>query len=111
MGRANDLLGIPQIGIGYSNGIQRRHPGSLQKKRDHNELVEIIRQYKAAGKNERETYNELQEIWLAFGFDEDDGSEPNPVRDNLELVMELVWGFCPQGRAIWGKSLSNEDFS
>lgn len=80
---------------------------SLKEKPDHKSLVEIIRRHKAAGKSQRETYNELEEIWLQFGFDEDDGGGANPLRDELEYALELTWGFCPAGAKIWETSLTN----
>ena len=36
------------------------------------------------------------------------GTEADPVRDDLEYVMEIVWGYCSSEAAIWETSLRNE---
>jgi hypothetical protein len=70
-------------------------------------LLDIVRQFKAGGGAQREAYETLQAIWLEFGFDSDEGDEANPLRDKLEYVMEVVWGFCSPGASIWDGTLSN----
>lgn len=70
-------------------------------------LLDAVRQFKTGGGTQREAYETLQAIWLEFGFDSDEGKELNPLRDNLEYVMEVVWGFCSPGASIWDGSLSN----
>jgi len=72
------------------------------------ELLTLVRDYKAKGLSQREAYDELQELWLSYGFDDDDHDGVNSIRDNLEYVMEVVWGFCPAGRALWEGSLSQQ---
>jgi len=79
---------------------------ALQRGVDHESLLNIVRRHKQLGLTQRETYDVLQEIWHEKGFDVDDG-EHNPLRDNLEYVMEIVWGFCSAGRGIWDTSLTN----
>lgn len=76
---------------------------------DHEELIELVLQFKADGIGQREAYDRLQEIWLEYGFDDDDGESRNVIRDNLEYVMEIVWGFCPTASQIWEGSLSRQD--
>jgi hypothetical protein len=71
------------------------------------ELLDLVRDYKTKGLSQRAAYDELQELWLSCGFDDDDGGE-DPVRDNLEYVMEVVWGFCPAGQELWEGSLSQQ---
>jgi hypothetical protein len=71
-------------------------------------LLELVRQHKRAGLEQRAAYDELQEVWLEFGFDNDSHDGENATRDNLEYLMEVVWGFCPAGIAIWPTSLSPE---
>jgi hypothetical protein len=78
----------------------------LEAGADDSELVSLVRRFKAGGLSQRDAYDQLHELWLAYGFDDD--TDESPRRDNLEYVMEIVWGFCPAGRAIWDGSLSNE---
>ena len=75
---------------------------------EYDELLALVRQCKTDGLSQRETYDQLQELWLKYGFDDDDGGD-NPIRDNLEYVMEIVWGFCPDPRQIWESSLSRQN--
>ena len=63
-------------------------------------------QFKAGGGSQREAYETLQAIWLKLGFDTDEGEADNTLRNNLEYVMEVVWGFCSPGASIWDGSLS-----
>jgi hypothetical protein len=79
----------------------------LEAGADDSGLVALVRRFKADGLSQREAYDQLHALWLEYGFDDDDTDE-SPLRDNLEYVMEIVWGFCPAGRAIWDGSLSNE---
>jgi len=80
----------------------------LERGTDHGELLALVRTYKARGLSQREAYDQLQELWMEFGFDDDDG-EDDPIRDNLEYVMQIVWGFCPDGARIWEDSLSTHN--
>ncbi len=73
----------------------------------HEELVEVVLRYKATGGTQREAYDQLHELWLELGFDEDESNQPNPQRDELEYVMELVWGFCSSEKTLWETSLSS----
>ncbi|MEX0701679.1 MAG: hypothetical protein WD069_06235 [Planctomycetales bacterium] len=70
-------------------------------------LLELVRRHKASGLAQRDAYDALQELWQEYGFHDDDQTE-SEVRNNLEYVMENVWGFCPAAAAIWPESLSNE---
>jgi hypothetical protein len=72
------------------------------------DLLDVVRDYKSNGLSQREAYDELQELWLSYGFDDDDRDGVNPLRDNLEYAMEVVWGFCPSGQGIWDGSLSQQ---
>jgi hypothetical protein len=71
------------------------------------ELKEIVLRYKTSGGTQRDAYDHLHELWLELGFDEDESDAPNPQRDELEYVMEIVWGFCSSDKALWEKSLSS----
>ena len=73
----------------------------------HPELVDIVLRYKDSGGTQREAYDQLHELWLELGFDEDESVQPNLVRDELEYLMELVWGFCSSDKALWETSLSS----
>jgi len=87
--------------------MKREFQDALERGATHDSLVEIVRRHKQGGMTQRQSYDALQEIWLEKGFDDDDGEEENPVRDELEAVMEIVWGFCPSQRAIWDTPLSD----
>lgn len=78
---------------------------ALGRRADHEALLDIVRRYKAFGGSPQQAYDVLQAIWIGMGFDEDPHDAVNETRDNLEYVMEVVWGFS--GRAIWESSLSN----
>jgi hypothetical protein len=80
---------------------------ALRAGADHEMLLYIIRRFKATGGTQRETYKLLQDIWIELGFNEDAGEETNKVRDELEYVMELVWGFCSRQQSLWETSLHN----
>ena len=69
-------------------------------------LLEIIRAFKESGGSQCKAYDTLESIWKDFGFDNDDGSTENCLRDHLEVAMEVVWGFCPTSKMIWSQSLS-----
>ena len=60
---------------------------------DHDSLLELVHSFVKRGTRPREAYNALQELWLAFGFDDSD--EESSLRDNLEYVMEKIWYECP----------------
>ena len=59
----------------------------------HDQLLELVHRYQAAGMTPQAAYDTLERIWLDFGFDESD--EESDLRDNLEYVMEKVWYECP----------------
>ncbi|MGD9857893.1 MAG: hypothetical protein AB7U20_23360 [Planctomycetaceae bacterium] len=82
---------------------------SLESGANHDELAALVRRHKASGLSQREAYDQLQQLWVEYGFDADDHDGENPVRDNLEYIMEIVWGFCPAERAIWEDSLSTQN--
>jgi hypothetical protein len=73
----------------------------------HEELIEVVLRYKSQGGTQREAYDQLHELWLELGFDEDESDAPNNQRDELEYVMEIVWGFCSSDKALWETSLSS----
>jgi hypothetical protein len=73
----------------------------------HEDLVEVVLQFKSTGGTQREAYDQLHELWLELSFDEEESDQPNPPRDELEYVMELVWGFCSSDNALWETSLSS----
>lgn len=79
----------------------------LESGADHAALLELVRRHKEGGLSQRDAYDALHELWLEHGFDDDQKGE-NQLRDDLEYVMEIVWGFCPAAAAIWPTSLSNE---
>jgi hypothetical protein len=78
---------------------------ALEEHLGHESLLEIVRRYKSAGGGQRQAYDALQSLWIEMGFDEDPHDAENETRDNLEYVMEVVWGFS--GRPIWESSLAN----
>ncbi len=78
------------------------HSGASQEA-----LIEIVLQYKSTGGTQRGAYDQLHELWLELGFDEDESDHPNSQRDELEYVMELVWGFCSSEKTLWETSLSS----
>lgn len=56
-------------------------------------LLEMVRRFQKEGLLQQQTYDDLQEIWLEFGFDNrQDGGD---LQNNLEAVMEKVWYECP----------------
>lgn len=73
----------------------------------HENLINLVLDYKSVGGTQRVAYDQLHELWLAVGFDEDESDHPNPQRDEVEYVMELVWGFCSSEKALWETSLSS----
>lgn len=81
---------------------------ALEAGSGHAVLLELVREYKHVGLSQRAAYDTLQELWLEYGFDNDPHEGENEIRDDLEYVMEVVWGFCPAGIAIWPGSLSSE---
>jgi hypothetical protein len=54
-------------------------------------LIELVRESYAAGWTKDEAYETLQQIWLEFGYDDDDHDAPDPKRDELEYLLERVW--------------------
>ena len=64
---------------------------ALNRSADHETLKGAIDHYYASGGTKDEAYEALQKIWLEFGYDEDDGSQADPRRNDLEAVMERVW--------------------
>lgn len=43
----------------------------------------------------QELYAALEAIWQQCGYDKSE--ETDPVRDDLESLLEKVWFLCPQG--------------
>jgi hypothetical protein len=86
--------------------FQKTFQKKLELGDDADALLDLVREYKAKGLSQRAAYDELQELWLSYGFDDDDHDGANPLRDNVEYVMEVVWGFCPSGQGLWEGSLS-----
>jgi len=74
----------------------------------HDALLDLVRRHKQAGLDQRPAYDALRALWLEYGFDDDAQDDENAVRDNLEYVMEVVWGYCPAGSSLWPTSLSRE---
>lgn len=87
--------------------LKNEFQANLERGADHEELLALVRRFKTGGVGQREAYDQLQELWLEYGFDDDDGE--TSIRENLEYVMEIVWGFCPAGRRIWEQSLSKQN--
>ncbi len=81
---------------------------ALDQGPDHKVLLDIIRTFKAKGGAQRIAYDTLEALWKDYGFHQDAGSGKNPVRDELEYAMEIVWGFCAEGMGIWDRSLTND---
>lgn len=94
-----------------ANGMPKRQTefqteckAALSRGASHDELLHIVRRFKADGVTQREAYDALHEIWLEQGYDEDDGEGEDQLRDNLEYAMEVVWY---GQRGIWESGLSN----
>lgn len=68
----------------------------------HEALLEIVRQNKSAGATQRETYDALHELWLAYGFD--NSEVETPMQNELGFVLEVVWY---GQRGTWDTSLSS----
>jgi hypothetical protein len=81
---------------------------ALRRGAGQSELLAIIRAFKARGGDQRAAYDTLEAVWKAQGFDADGGGDAGPIRDELEYVMEIVWGYCSREAAIWETSLTNE---
>ena len=64
---------------------------ALDKGAGYEHLKELVRQYYAVGCTKSEAYETLQQIWLDYGYDNDEHSEPDSKRDELEYLMERVW--------------------
>ena len=73
----------------------------------HEELIEVVLQYKSQGGAQREAYDQLHALWLELGFDEEESNQPHSQKDELEYILELVWGFCSSEKALWESSLSS----
>lgn len=58
----------------------------------HDDLIKLVLEYKSAGVTQRVAYDQLHELWLELGFNEDESNRPDPQRDELEYVIELVGG-------------------
>lgn len=87
--------------------LKREFKTALEAGEDHRALLDIVRRHKASGLAQRDAYDALQELWQEYGYHDDEQSE-SELRNNLEYIMEIVWGFCPAAAAIWPESLSNE---
>jgi hypothetical protein len=65
---------------------------ALHSGQDHRALLDIVRRHHAS-LPARESYDQLEQIWLGFGFHKTD--ETSSLRDELEYVMERVWYYGP----------------
>lgn len=88
--------------------LKRDFKEALESGAGHEALLELVRRHKHAGLGQRAAYDALQDLWLEYGFENDSQEGENAIRDNLEYVMEVVWGFSPASVAIWPTSLSME---
>ena len=62
---------------------------ALNANATHQSLLQLVHRHQAHGLTPEESYKVLQQIWLESGFD--DSGDNDPMRDNLEYVMEKVW--------------------
>jgi hypothetical protein len=76
---------------------------ALKNDASRDELLAIVGQHKACGLTQRAAYEILESIRAEIDCSE--GSAPF-LCEKLEDIMDQVWGFCPPGKAIWDKSLS-----
>jgi len=64
---------------------------ALEQEAKYGSLRNLVRDYYAAGWTKDEAYHSLQQIWLDYGYDDDDHDEPDAKRDQLEYLLERVW--------------------
>ncbi len=57
-------------------------------------LLDLVHRYESQGLGPKEAYNQLQQIWLEFGFDKEE-AKSGSVQNDLEAVMEKIWYECP----------------
>jgi hypothetical protein len=86
--------------------LQSEFQDALARGADDDELLDVVRRYKSGGGNQREAYDALHAIWSDHGYAADTSESDDPTRDQLEYVMEIVWGFCSTDQAIWETTLS-----
>jgi hypothetical protein len=70
------------------------------------ELEQIVTRYKAQGLSQQAAYDALWKIWQDLGLQDPD--KDSPWRDELEIMMERVWGFTTREGMIWERSLRNQ---
>jgi hypothetical protein len=64
---------------------------TLERNPEPKPLIDLVGRFASTGGSKTEIYETLQELWLEYGFDNDEHRQPAPKRDALELVMEHVW--------------------
>jgi hypothetical protein len=67
------------------NGIR----SCLSQRSESGALSSVVDHFNSASSSK--VYEALQEVWLEYGFDDDDHRRSDPIRDALEAVMECVW--------------------
>jgi hypothetical protein len=64
---------------------------ALQSGQGYEELRSLARRHVHAGLQGRAAYDELEQIWLDYGFNDSD--DESDFRNNLEAVTERLWYF------------------
>jgi hypothetical protein len=63
---------------------------ALHSGAEHGALWKIVGRHRNQYADMRSIYDMLHEVWQEHGYDDGDGS-PDPMRDELEYVMEKTW--------------------
>ena len=71
--------------------FRERFRDALERGAEYEALREMVRHYYTLGGEKKEAYDALQEIWLEYGYDDNEHEQPDRKRDDLEAVMERVW--------------------
>jgi hypothetical protein len=66
---------------------------ALESGATYDSLREVLKQYYDLGCSKSEAYETLQQLWLEYGYDDDEHDQPDPRRDELEYLLERVWYF------------------
>jgi len=85
------------------NEFREQFAAALKGEASPGELLAIVRQHKAHGLSQQTTYDALESIRTELGCS---GDRPDLLCEVLEDIMDQVWGFCTQVKAIWDTSLS-----
>lgn len=77
--------------IEQTTDFKQQFRGALEQGADYTRLKPLLHRYYEAGGSQPEAYNLLQDLWLEYGYDEDEHLETDTKRDELEFLMERVW--------------------